>query len=152
MNLCPSCHREIVSSHRNFNGLKFRFRRWRDQIGAEFRCDPAEGGPEGDSARVKRVPIWGGSFCPFCGKLLASIPSRWYYRGYSLVVGFILFGPFILPLVWLNPATSAQKKVVVTLVVLGLTYVLFLLMKSWLVQYFEIYDQLLGAGKNGTVL
>jgi len=45
-------------SHRNFNELKFRFRLWRDQIGRRFRCDPAEGGPEGDSARAKRVPIW----------------------------------------------------------------------------------------------
>ena len=38
--------------------MKFRFRLWRDQIGTKFRCDPAKGGPKGDSARAKRVPIW----------------------------------------------------------------------------------------------
>lgn len=48
----------IILSHRNFNKLKFRFRLWRDQIGTKFRCDPAEGGAKGDSARAKRVPIW----------------------------------------------------------------------------------------------
>ncbi len=46
-------------SHRNFpRRWRGRFRLWRDQIGRKFRCDPAKGGPKGDSARAKRVPIW----------------------------------------------------------------------------------------------
>jgi len=68
---------------------------------------------------------------------------RWFFKGQSIVVGFILFGPFILPLVWFNPTYSSKKKIVVTGIILLLTYLLFVLTKGLLTQYFQIYDQML---------
>ena len=90
--------------------------------------------------------------CPFCGKPLPPKPARWYHKNYPVVVGFILFGPFILPMVWLNPVFSPKKKLFVTLVILSLTYVLFILTKGLLTQYLDIYDQLMNGTKEGTIL
>jgi len=68
---------------------------------------------------------------------------KWFFKGQSIVLGFILFGPFILPLVWFHPTYSPQKKIVVTGIILLLTYLLFVLTKDLLTQYFQIYDQML---------
>ena len=52
--------------------------------------------------------------------VLAKTP--WYAKPVTLVVGFLTVGPFMLPLVWFNPAYSRRKKFVITLAVLALTY------------------------------
>ena len=65
--------------------------------------------------------------CLFCGKPLgegAAKKVRWYHRTSSLVIGFLLVGPFILPAVWINPRFSTLRKVTITAICLFLTYLL----------------------------
>ena len=43
---------------------------------------------------------------------------KWYQRSSSLIIGFLVVGPFILPLVWFNPKYSSSKKVLYTVIIL----------------------------------
>ncbi|MDD5129177.1 MAG: hypothetical protein PHO40_05985 [Candidatus Omnitrophica bacterium] len=68
--------------------------------------------------------------------------EKWYFKTWSLAVSFFFIGPFMLPLVWVNPGFSKKKKVIVTLVILVLSCLLTLvLLKS--LSYLNTYYQLL---------
>jgi len=56
---------------------------------------------------------------------------KWYFKTWSLVVSFLCIGPFMLPLVWTHPRLSKQSKIIITIVVLVVTYIMgAVLMKS----------------------
>ncbi len=56
---------------------------------------------------------------------------KWYFKTWPLVVSFLCVGPLMLPLVWANPRFSKNIKIIITVVVLALTFVLTdLLLKS----------------------
>lgn len=50
--------------------------------------------------------------------------EKWYFRPSSLIVSFLLVGPFMLPLVWFNPGFSKKAKMVISAVVIGLSIML----------------------------
>jgi hypothetical protein len=50
--------------------------------------------------------------------------TPWYAKTMTLVISFLTVGPFALPLVWFNPVYSRRKKIIVTVIVLAVTYVL----------------------------
>ncbi len=66
--------------------------------------------------------------CRHCNEFLAARPEApktpWYGKTATLVVSFLTVGPFALPLVWFHPGYSRRKKIIVTVIVLALTYVL----------------------------
>ncbi len=62
-------------------------------------------------------------WCRFCGKAVDS-KVRWFFRSPSLIVGFLVVGPFILPAIWFHPTMKRITKLILTAVVLILTYVL----------------------------
>ncbi len=49
---------------------------------------------------------------------------KWYFKSWSLVVSFLCVGPFMLPLVWANPHLNKKSKIIITAVILVLTYLL----------------------------
>ncbi len=50
--------------------------------------------------------------------------EKWYFKTWSLVVSFLVIGPFMLPLVWSNPRFSKQIKIIISLIVVILTCLL----------------------------
>lgn len=66
--------------------------------------------------------------CRFCGEMLQGEKpgSDWYFKTPAVVIAFLVVGPLALPLVWWNPRFSAPVKIIITLVILVLTYFLFL--------------------------
>ena len=67
------------------------------------------------------------SECPFCGKVVsppAAKKTKWYHSTTSLIAGFLLVGPFILPAVWINPRFSKKTKMIITLLCLFITYLM----------------------------
>lgn len=50
--------------------------------------------------------------------------GKWYFKTPAIIMGFLMVGPFVLPLVWFNPRYSRNTKFVVSAVVLGATYLL----------------------------
>jgi len=50
--------------------------------------------------------------------------KKWYFKTWSLIVSFFFVGPFMLPLVWVNPSFSKKKKIIVSVAVVILTFLL----------------------------
>ena len=92
--------------------------------------------------------------CKHCGEFLdkskapALVPAAskqpWYYKNTSMLVAFVVGGPLMLPMVWLNPKFDLTKKILVTAVVLVLTYLLILFMAEQMKHMFDYTKQLSG--------
>ena len=50
--------------------------------------------------------------------------GKWYFRTWPLIASFLCVGPFMLPLVWSNPRFSKKSKIVISIVIIILTYLL----------------------------
>jgi hypothetical protein len=80
--------------------------------------------------------------CKHCGSMLGGFGSPpalpkespsspkdaipWYFKPGMLVVSFLVVGPLMLPLLWLNPRMSRGSKLVWTLVISVVSLFLFL--------------------------
>ncbi|MBN1794960.1 MAG: zinc ribbon domain-containing protein [Candidatus Omnitrophica bacterium] len=63
--------------------------------------------------------------CRYCGEFLnKETETAWYYKTYWLVIAFLCIGPLALPLLWINPRYSPKKKIIVTVIVLVMSYYL----------------------------
>jgi len=51
-------------------------------------------------------------------------PKKWYFRTWALVVSFLSVGPFMLPLVWVNPSLSKKTKIIISAIIIILSYLL----------------------------
>jgi len=61
--------------------------------------------------------------CRHCGEFLAQKKQGpWYYSTTALVIGFLCIGPLVLPLLWINPRYNVRIKIIVSVVMLLLTY------------------------------
>jgi len=61
----------------------------------------------------------------------------WYYKTSFLVLTFVTFPPFVLPLIWLRPRLHWIWKLLVTLVVLGVCWVTYWAMSRFVHQFDE---------------
>ena len=69
--------------------------------------------------------------CKHCGKSLEKKPQiKWYFRTSSSIIAFLCIGPFALPLVWFNPRFSQKTKIVVSVIVIILSYFLGILVAN----------------------
>ena len=64
--------------------------------------------------------------CRFCGEFLDSSckpkpQTKWYHSTSAIVVGLLGLGPLALPLVWCNPKYNVITKIIITIVVIGVT-------------------------------
>lgn len=63
--------------------------------------------------------------CRYCGEFLNSQKTNkepWYFSNTFTIVGFLIVGPFVLPVVWLNPRYSKKVKIMISVVILVLSY------------------------------
>ncbi len=70
--------------------------------------------------------------CRFCGKLLGGKTQdvKWYFKTRSIVIAILCVGPLALPLVWFNPRFSQKTKIIVTIVVIILSWIMISLLSS----------------------
>ncbi|MFC1621298.1 hypothetical protein ACFL2G_03230 [Candidatus Omnitrophota bacterium] len=69
--------------------------------------------------------------------------SKWYFKTPAIVTAFLFVGPLALPLVWLTPDYSNNKKITITIVTVIVTYFLGILVSNSLKTIVEYY-RLLG--------
>jgi uncharacterized membrane protein YvbJ len=91
--------------------------------------------------------------CKHCGEFLdvsrkprtAGEQRAWYFRTTFIVLALLSVGPLALPLIWWRPGISRSWKIVLTIAILLLTWVLWLgTIKSIhvLEEYFRMLDSL----------
>ena len=66
-------------------------------------------------------------FCSYCGTMVGGEKpkDKWYYSLPSLLVSFMVVGPFMLPLLWAKPGLTVRTKIICTIIVLILSYFIF---------------------------
>ena len=83
--------------------------------------------------------------CKHCNESLEKFPpvpkTPWYAKTATLVISFLTVGPFALPLVWFHPVYSRRKKIIVTVIVLALTYALVMALLHTLRVLLDYYKQ-----------
>ena len=70
--------------------------------------------------------------------------SKWYFKPFWMIIAFLSFGPFALPLAWFNPGYSPLRKTIITIIVSVLSYYLFITMSDSLksiAEYYRLLDQ-----------
>ena len=69
--------------------------------------------------------------CKHCGEFLDKKPQdKWYFKNPSLIIAFLCVGPFALPLVWFNPNLSQIKKIVISIIIIVVSYLCVIFLKS----------------------
>jgi len=86
--------------------------------------------------------------CRFCGEFLrddlrqaAGPKPQWYFKTSTLIVGFLMVGPLIIPLLWMNPHYSNKKKFTLTVICIVIFVFIFEMLKSStsaITQYYRI--------------
>ncbi len=62
--------------------------------------------------------------CKHCGEFLNKKKSDWYLKPSILVIALLCVGPLALPLLWINPRYGQKKKIVITIIIVVLSYYL----------------------------
>ena len=63
--------------------------------------------------------------CRFCGEfLLQTVKTKWYFKTSFLVTAFLFVGPLALPLVWIHPKYTLTRKIILTVIVVVVSYFL----------------------------
>ncbi|MGA2775629.1 MAG: hypothetical protein ABSE81_06160 [Candidatus Omnitrophota bacterium] len=65
-----------------------------------------------------------------------------YFKTTFLIVAFLLVGPFALPLVWFNPRLNKKVKILVTVIVIALSYWLGIMLLNSINSISRYYQQL----------
>jgi predicted nucleic acid-binding Zn ribbon protein len=82
--------------------------------------------------------------CKHCGEFLDKAKKeKWYFKNSVLVIALLSVGPLALPLVWFNPKFSAKSKIIISVLVVALTYYLSVLVASSVKSLESYYKQLL---------
>ena len=63
--------------------------------------------------------------CRYCGEFLdKKQQGKWYFKTSVLVIALLCVGPFALPLLWFNPRFSRKAKIIISVIVIILSYYL----------------------------
>jgi hypothetical protein len=71
--------------------------------------------------------------CRFCNEFLdnSHLPkTKWYFTTSVIVIALISVGPLALPLVWLHPLYNRVTKIILTLVIIGVSVWLYTFTKD----------------------
>jgi uncharacterized membrane protein YvbJ len=82
-------------------------------------------------------------FCRYCGKKADGQGEKWYSKTSVFITALLCVGPLALPLLWLNPRISRIKKIIISAVVLLVSYYLILVTVDSLKSVSGIFEQAL---------
>jgi hypothetical protein len=83
--------------------------------------------------------------CRFCGEFLPQsdrLRTKWYFSTGTLVIALLSVGPLALPLVWFNPRYKPMTKLVLTAVVISLSLLVYVAIRTLYLQSIEQMKEL----------
>lgn len=81
--------------------------------------------------------------CRFCSEYLTKRPQeRWYFKTSVLITVFLITGPLVLPLVWFNPRLSQKAKIILSSMIIIISYLLGMLLADSIKNITEYYQEL----------
>ncbi|MFH1772118.1 MAG: zinc ribbon domain-containing protein [Candidatus Omnitrophota bacterium] len=84
--------------------------------------------------------------CRYCGEMLPKDQGdKWYFKDFTLVIAFLCVGPLALPLFLFNPKFSKKTKIIVSAIVVILSYFLILISIRFIKAIIEYYDFIFNA-------
>ena len=84
--------------------------------------------------------------CKHCGEFLEKKPgAKWYFKTSILVVSFLCVGPFMLPLIWLHPRLPRIAKIVISLMIIVVSYFVYKVVSQSLQTVSSYYKTVFGA-------
>ncbi len=66
----------------------------------------------------------------------------WYFRTANIVLALACIGPLALPMIWFRPKTPLAWKIGLTVVILGLTWALIVVMRQSIISILDLYNML----------
>ncbi|MDD5491147.1 MAG: hypothetical protein PHV60_00500 [bacterium] len=70
-------------------------------------------------------------------------PIKWYWKTSILVIALLSVGPLALPLVWFNPHLNRRRKIIYTVIIIVVSYLLIIWSVNAYNKYMKIYEDLL---------
>lgn len=82
--------------------------------------------------------------CKHCGEFLKKkeTAQKWYFKTSTFFIAVLCFGPLALPLLWSNPRVKWKAKIIITIIIIVLTWYFIALSISSLQSVFDQYKQL----------
>ncbi len=83
--------------------------------------------------------------CRYCGEFLDNRRDKhveWYFKTGNIVISFLFVGPFALLLVWFHPRYNKATKIIITVIVSGITALLVILLVKLVPDIIDYYRQL----------
>jgi len=65
---------------------------------------------------------------------------KWYFRSATLFIIFLSVGPLVLPLIWLNPLYSRNKKIIYTVIIVVISYIFGAILVKSIKQIMDYYN------------
>ena len=88
--------------------------------------------------------------CKHCGEFLEGAPrpppvpadlsQPWYFRSSFLILAVCCVGPLALPLIWFRPRTPLTLKILLTLAIIALSWLLYIVMMKSIQSIREFYQ------------
>jgi nitrate/nitrite transporter NarK len=66
------------------------------------------------------------------------LADKWYLKTSLLIIAFLSVGPLALPLVWINPRFSNRNKIIISIIVIILSYLLWIFL-SYSLKSISVY-------------
>jgi len=67
---------------------------------------------------------------------------KWYQKTSTLVIAVLSIGPFALPFLWFNPRFSRKAKIIWSIVIIILSYFMFIQLRKSIEQLKNYYGQI----------
>ncbi|MBW8002364.1 MAG: zinc ribbon domain-containing protein [Planctomycetes bacterium] len=86
--------------------------------------------------------------CRYCSEFLdqpRKPQAKWFFNTSTIVIALVCFGPLALPLIWFNQRYKVATKIIVTVVVITVTFgILYLAVNM----YIQMMEQIKAMGIN----
>ncbi len=77
--------------------------------------------------------------CKHCGEFIKKM-KKWWFQPFGMIFMFIAIGPFALVLVWMHPDLSRQQKIIITVIVGVISYLLGIVVANSIKNIMEYYN------------